>query len=649
MTAEIGTAEGASSRTAVFAAALLALALSACVGWRLLGRVNTDPFSERYAYGDALSISEGRHKFGIVTPENMHYPNASSYFLVPWIKLGVRDPAPLRRVPFAFGLVCEALLLAAVASMRVSAVRRLWLILAVGTIYVQPGVAGWLGGLHAQSYELACAFALLGAAAGLRSRARSALLCLSFLTGWMGYDCLVAEFCGTLAIRWLVHCGDASEESLAGPIIQTTLDGIAVGGAMGLAIFGHLLQNAAYFGSFAAAFKNLAASAASRMSLKIGERLDPAYYQWVASSPQNAGNPPRLSILRTHLDSFFFAGWWAYPSQMALLACGSLGAAIGARRISLDPRRVVVAAVFLALVAAGACGWIFLMPWHATIHIHFLPRTFFIPIAALVLASVMLPDAASRTGFVAASGPGSSDRRLENEIRHGKFLAAAGAGEIWAWETPAGKMRWARRVGLLTAGLDSSMKVLELGCGTGYFTRALAGTGAQVTAIDISEDLLAEARRTSPGSGADFRRENAYETTFADAAFDAVIGSSVLHHLDVERALAETFRVLKPGGRVAFSEPNMLNPHIALLKNIPWLKAKLGDSPDETAFFKWSLRRALRRHGFVDVEVEPYDFLHPALPGAVAARAAGFCAALERVPLVREIAGSLWIRARRPG
>ena len=37
----------------------------------------------------------------------------------------------------------------------------------------------------------------------------------------------------------------------------------------------------------------------------------------------------------------------------------------------------------------------------------------------------------------------------------------------------------------------------------------------------------------------------------------------------------------------------MLNPQIAIQKNIPWVKRKLGDSPDETAFFRWPLRRLL--------------------------------------------------------
>ncbi len=77
---------------------------------------------------------------------------------------------------------------------------------------------------------------------------------------------------------------------------------------------------------------------------------------------------------------------------------------------------------------------------------------------------------------------------------HGRFLAKHGAGEIWNWESPAGKLRWARRVKMLSSHLKPGMTVLELGCGAGYFTQELARSGADVVAIDVSPELLEMAR-----------------------------------------------------------------------------------------------------------------------------------------------------------
>ena len=62
------------------------------------------------------------------------------------------------------------------------------------------------------------------------------------------------------------------------------------------------------------------------------------------------------------------------------------------------------------------------------------------------------------------------DQRLSIEIKHGIMLAGLDPGKIWNWESCAGKKRWQRRVALLSSGLTPGASVLELGCGTGYFT-----------------------------------------------------------------------------------------------------------------------------------------------------------------------------------
>lgn len=235
--------------------------------------------------------------------------------------------------------------------------------------------------------------------------------------------------------------------------------------------------------------------------------------------------------------------------------------------------------------------------------------------------------------------------RLENEIEHGKYLLAQGAGEVWNWETPAGRIRWARRVKMLTEHLRPRDKVLELGCGTGYFTSALAKTGAQITAIDISPELLRVAREKCARPNVSFEIQNAYSLSYGDETFDAVVGSSVLHHLEVDDALREIHRVLRKKGTIYFTEPNMLNPQIAIQKNVPAIKRRLGDSPDETAFFRWSLQRRMVAAGFHQIRIQPFDFLHPRIDRRWIPFLQNVAEFLERMPLLSEIAGSLYIRA----
>jgi 2-polyprenyl-3-methyl-5-hydroxy-6-metoxy-1,4-benzoquinol methylase len=235
--------------------------------------------------------------------------------------------------------------------------------------------------------------------------------------------------------------------------------------------------------------------------------------------------------------------------------------------------------------------------------------------------------------------------RIAKEIQHGRFLAEHGAGEIWNWESPAGKLRWARRVSMLSKHLAPGMRVLELGCGTGYFTRELARSGAEIVALDVSPELLEIARANCSAPNVRYEIQNAYDLSYSDAVFDSVVGSSVLHHLEIQDALREIYRVLKPGGTICFTEPNMLNPQIAIQKNVFWVKRKLGDSPDETAFFRWPLRRLLEVTGYREVRIDPFDFLHPKTPVPLVNRLHSVGRFLESVPVISEFAGSLYIRA----
>jgi ubiquinone/menaquinone biosynthesis C-methylase UbiE len=236
--------------------------------------------------------------------------------------------------------------------------------------------------------------------------------------------------------------------------------------------------------------------------------------------------------------------------------------------------------------------------------------------------------------------------RLRNEIGHGAFYGEHGSWQMWT--TPVGRESWQRRLDFLLAAIRPGMRILELGCGTGLLTKDLARTNARIVAVDISPDLVARARKEVTAENVEFRVDNAYELTFEDGSFDAVVGSSVLHHLQIHSALREFLRVLKPGGRLCFSEPNMANPIIFLQKNVPFLKRLAGDTPDETAFVRWSFRDWLKSAGYEEIVVRPYNFLHPSIPSMLLPVLRPLCAWLEKVPVASEMAGSLMIQACTP-
>ena len=240
------------------------------------------------------------------------------------------------------------------------------------------------------------------------------------------------------------------------------------------------------------------------------------------------------------------------------------------------------------------------------------------------------------------------NQRLQNEIEHGEKLVAEGAESVWNWSSPAGQRRADRRAKLLieSAQITARDKVLEIGCGTGLFTRKVfEATKAKIIATDLSEALLEQARESL--AEATFQSEDAMNLSFADQSFDVVFGNSILHHLDFTKALTEINRVLKPGGRIAFAEPNMLNPQIFLQKNIPFIKKWLGDSPDETAIIRWQFANLLKKMGFINVKITPYDFLHPITPKSLVDIVSGIGNVVEQIPLIREIAGSVIIKAEK--
>jgi SAM-dependent methyltransferase len=243
--------------------------------------------------------------------------------------------------------------------------------------------------------------------------------------------------------------------------------------------------------------------------------------------------------------------------------------------------------------------------------------------------------------------------RQAREREHFDRLVASIEDTSWINRAPAASGRLKRRATMIAQSADawSDPEILELGCGTGSLTRELLKQRPRwrITAGDISPVAVEIAQKNcSAWPHVKFEVSDSSAPPYGSDAFDLVVGSSILHHLPAEQTLRDCFRVLRPDGMIAFIEPNMMNPHIAVEKNFHFIGKYLGNTEDETAFFRWRLSALLKRIGFDRVEVRPYDFVHPLVPKSMVPAVTRLSGWLEMVPLVKEISGDLWITAYKP-
>jgi SAM-dependent methyltransferase len=128
--------------------------------------------------------------------------------------------------------------------------------------------------------------------------------------------------------------------------------------------------------------------------------------------------------------------------------------------------------------------------------------------------------------------------------------------------------------------LRQGIRLLDIATGPGYVAAAAAARGARVVGIDFSAPMVARARELNPAI--EFQEGDAEGLLFPDASFDAVVMNfGILHLARPERAMSEAARVVKPGGRFAFTA---------------WAK------PEEAVGFGMILN-AIQSHGNMDVQL----------------------------------------------
>ena len=161
---------------------------------------------------------------------------------------------------------------------------------------------------------------------------------------------------------------------------------------------------------------------------------------------------------------------------------------------------------------------------------------------------------------------------------------------------------------------------LDCGCGTGHYLARMARHGYEMSGIEYSDGMLAQARNNTADLGADLRLGSITDLPFPDADFDFCYTLNVLHHLpgrdEQIEAIREMLRVTKPGGLVFVQDFDADNPLVRVYMNVIFpLTSRIDD--DETEI--WVSCHDFRRvdwEGAVVVDVERFTLLPNFTPRA---------------------------------
>jgi ubiquinone/menaquinone biosynthesis C-methylase UbiE len=111
---------------------------------------------------------------------------------------------------------------------------------------------------------------------------------------------------------------------------------------------------------------------------------------------------------------------------------------------------------------------------------------------------------------------------------------------------------------VMALGEAAGGRVLDVACGPGILSAAIAKTAREVVAFDLTPEMLKKAAQRCSDAGLgniSFREGNAAELPFADASFDAAVTRLSVHHFERPgRVISEIYRVLRPGGRLVLAD-----------------------------------------------------------------------------------------------
>lgn len=166
------------------------------------------------------------------------------------------------------------------------------------------------------------------------------------------------------------------------------------------------------------------------------------------------------------------------------------------------------------------------------------------------------------------------ERQAGPKTINNDFYEDLNEGWYTAYDHPIALLRAenAVRVPWIIKEIGEDKTVLDIGCGAGILTNALAKVGHKVFGLDLSPKSLEIAKKHDQTGQVSYSEANAYSLPYPDQMFDVVCAMDVLEHVEEPRLLiSEASRVLKPGGLFFFHtfNRNFLS-YILVIKGVEW-------------------------------------------------------------------------------
>jgi SAM-dependent methyltransferase len=250
------------------------------------------------------------------------------------------------------------------------------------------------------------------------------------------------------------------------------------------------------------------------------------------------------------------------------------------------------------------------------------------------------------------------------EIKHalrGFYATEAGDRDSDAWlreggtarvpESPAAHYFVDRKVdtAIAMAGAPRSSRVLEVGSSFGHMSFLLAERFREVVAVDLSAESIALASRRARHYGVSnlrFLEADAERLeSFRAGEFDVVFAFSTLRFCPhPEKALAETFRVIAPGGRAVVDVPNRRSPWYGPIKRVMGVEPHIHDR----LYVRSELEAMMRATGFTEVRSRQILFTSKRVPTTLLPAFKLLDRVLEPLPGIRELSGIVMAAGRKP-